>query len=88
MALTYLLFTSITFNFPTLKPVDSENMNYTSAAVGVVMLVALITWFATARKSFRCPGLGEEVVLHSASCVQGEREAEAVRGEKGLRDRY
>lgn len=26
IALLYLVFTSITFNFPTVKPVDSENM--------------------------------------------------------------
>ena len=86
MALVYLLFTSITFNFPTLKPVDSENMNYTSAAVGVVMFVALVTWFTSARGSFRCPELGEEMVLHGAPCVEGEREGEVVRGEKGLKD--
>jgi choline transport protein len=88
MALVYLLFTSITFNFPTLNSVDSENMNYTSAAVGMVMLVALITWFTTARGSFRCPGVGEEVVLHSAPCVEGEQEADVVRDEKVLRDGY
>lgn len=63
-------------------------MNYTSAAVGVVMLVALITWLTTARKSFRCPGLGEEVVLHSAPCVEAEQEAEIVREEKVLREGY
>jgi choline transport protein len=88
MALIYLLFTSITFNFPTLKPVDSENMNYTSAAVGVVMFVALITWFTTARKSFRCPGLGEEVVLHGAPCAEAEQHGEVLRGEKGVRGVY
>jgi choline transport protein len=63
-------------------------MNYTSAAVGVVMLVALITWFTTAKGNFRCPGVGEEVVLHSAPCAEGEREDEVVRDEKGLGDGY
>ncbi|KAI7526194.1 putative GABA permease, partial [Hortaea werneckii] len=37
LGLLYLVFTSITFNFPTLKPVTSENMNYTCAAVGAIM---------------------------------------------------
>jgi choline transport protein len=63
-------------------------MNYTSAAVGVVMLVALITWFTTAKGNFRCPGVGEEVVLHSAPCAEGEREDEVVRDEKGLGNGY
>ena len=82
MALVYLLFTSITFNFPTLKPVDSENMNYTSAAVGVVMVVALITWFTTAKGQFRCPGVGEEMVIDSAPHAEVEEEAQVVGNEK------
>lgn len=88
MALVYLLFTSITFNFPTLKPVDSENMNYTSAAVGVVMVVAAITWFTTAKGSFRTPGVGEEVVIHSAPYAEGEQDAQVVRDEKAQKHAY
>jgi len=55
IGLTYLLFASITFNFPSVYPVTSENMNYTSAAVGVIMLIATVTWFTTARKRFSGP---------------------------------
>lgn len=88
MALVYLLFTSITFNFPTLKPVDSENMNYTSAAVGVVMVVALITWFTTAKGQFRSPGVSEEMVIDSAPHAEVEQEAEFVTNEKGGRAAY
>lgn len=58
VGLLYLLFTVITFNFPTATPVDSANMNYTSAAVGAVMLIALITWFTTGRSHFRGPKSG------------------------------
>jgi len=88
MALVYLLFTSITFNFPTLKPVDSENMNYTSAAVGVVMVVAAITWFTTAKGGFRTPGVGEDVVIHSAPYVEAEQDAQDVRDEKAQKHAY
>lgn len=42
IGLAFLLFTSITFNFPTLGPVDRENMNYTSAAIGVIGLISLV----------------------------------------------
>jgi choline transport protein len=60
-ALIFLLFTSITFNFPSVNPVDPENMNYTSAAVGVVMIVAGVTWVTTAQSQFRGPtGLSDE----------------------------
>lgn len=55
IGLAYLLFACITFNFPSVYPVTSENMNYTSAAVGVIMFVAAITWFTTAKKQFSGP---------------------------------
>jgi choline transport protein len=53
-----LAFFCITFNFPSISPVDSENMNYTSAAIGVVMLISLITWITTGRKRFTGPDAG------------------------------
>ena len=62
IGLVYLLFTVITFNFPGLAPVTSENMNYTSAAVGIIMLIALITWMTTGRKQFRGPESGGVVI--------------------------
>ncbi|KAF2179374.1 GABA permease [Zopfia rhizophila CBS 207.26] len=54
----FLTFCCITFNFPTLSPVDSENMNYTSAAIGVVMLISIATWLSTGRKRFTGPDSG------------------------------
>ncbi|EOD52824.1 putative gaba permease protein [Neofusicoccum parvum] len=54
----YLAFAVITFNFPTVNPVDEENMNYTSAAVGVVMVIAIVTWFTTGRKHYSGPETG------------------------------
>lgn len=65
----FLLFTSITFNFPTVYPVDRDNMNYTSAAVGVIALISLVTWVAGGRRSFTGPrvvgveGTGTEAVV-------------------------
>lgn len=55
IGLLFLVFTSITFNFPTLNPVDAENMNYTSAAIGVIGLISIVTWITTGRKSFTGP---------------------------------
>lgn len=63
----FLVYNCITFNFPTLFPVDSENMNYTSAAVGVIMVVSLVFWITTGRKHFSGPEGGrvmEAMVEH------------------------
>jgi choline transport protein len=51
----YLAFVCIVSNLPTASPVTSENMNYTSAATGLVMLVSLIFWVTTGRKKFTGP---------------------------------
>lgn len=36
--------------------------NYTSAAVGVIMLIAVITWLATGNKQFAGPELGGVII--------------------------
>lgn len=56
VGLVFLLFASITFNFPSTAPVNYESMNYTSAAIGVIALISLITWVTTGRKQFTGPG--------------------------------
>lgn len=56
LGLIFLLFASITFNFPSTSPVNEESMNYTSAAVGVIGLISIVTWFTTGRKNFTGPG--------------------------------
>lgn len=58
IGLVFLVFTSVTFNFPTVSPVDSDNMNYTSAAIGVVALISIVTWITTGRSSFTGPQIG------------------------------
>lgn len=56
IGLVFLLFASITFNFPSTYPVNQESMNYTSAAIGVIALLSLITWVTTGKKNFTGPG--------------------------------
>lgn len=58
IGLTYLLFGSITFNFPYSAPVDKDSMNYTSAAIGVIGVISVITWMTTGHKHFTGPRLG------------------------------
>jgi choline transport protein len=77
IGLTYLLFACITFNFPSENPVNSENMNYTSAAVGVIMFVAAVTWFTTARKRFSGPEL--DGVVDMVAEIQYVSDSEEMR---------
>lgn len=49
VGILYLVFAVITFNFPSVAPVTSGNMNYTSAAVGVSIVTATVTWFTTGK---------------------------------------
>ncbi len=58
VGILYLAFACITFNFPSVYPVNSSNMNYTCAAVAVSVLIALVTWFTTGRKQFTGPQTG------------------------------
>ncbi|KAF2030915.1 GABA permease [Setomelanomma holmii] len=55
----YLAFICVIANLPSAKPVDSNNMNYTSAATGLVMLVSFVFWMTTGRKKFTGPDDGK-----------------------------
>ncbi|KAI5460940.1 putative GABA permease [Mariannaea sp. PMI_226] len=57
----YLVFASVTFNFPSAGPVDSQNMNYCSVAVVIVMLISLITWITNGRERFTMPSLDNPI---------------------------
>ncbi len=54
----FLAFSTVTFNLPSIAPVDKNNMNYTSAAVGIIGLVSLLTWIFDGRKNFTGPQNG------------------------------
>lgn len=70
VGLTFLLFASVTFNFPSTAPVNHESMNYTSAAIGVIALISLITWVTTGRKQFTGPG--------AVSSISGRKTAQST----------
>ncbi|KAF7189472.1 Choline transport protein [Pseudocercospora fuligena] len=78
IGLVFLLFTTITFNFPSVYPVTSENMNYTSAAVGIIMAVALLTWVTTGQKQFTGPEPNE--------VLEGRRASQVVVSEESLHE--
>ena len=80
MGLVFLLFASITFNFPTTHPITQHSMNYTSAAIGVIGLISTVTWFTTGRKHFTGPGAvsfleGQNTMPDAVNAVNAARAA-------------
>ena len=55
VGLVFLTFAGIDFNFPQLGPVSGSNMNYCSAAFGVIGLISFVTWVFDGRKNFTGP---------------------------------
>lgn len=82
LGLLFLLFTSITFNFPTLSPVNEEDMNYTCAAIGVIALVSIATWVTTGRRGFTGPQVQVVEGVGGGETGKGEGKVEAGGGEK------
>ncbi|EHY57142.1 hypothetical protein HRR83_002637 [Exophiala dermatitidis] len=55
VGLVFLLFAGVDFNFPQEGPVSPDNMNYCSAAFGVIGAISLATWVLDGRKNFTGP---------------------------------
>lgn len=66
VAVTWTAFICVVFCLPELNPVNSQTLNYTPIAVGIILLFTLSSWFLWARKWFTGPirhMLEEENVL-------------------------
>lgn len=75
LGLFFLAFAGVDFNFPQVGPVTADNMNYCSAAFGVIALTAVVTWFGGARGTFTGPDIQVEGrVLPAATLVQETQE--------------
>ncbi|KAF2085481.1 GABA permease [Saccharata proteae CBS 121410] len=75
----YLMFAVITFNFPTVKPVTKDDMNYTSAAMGVIMVIAVVTWLTSGREHFTGPQTGEVMEGMEVNVTEEEEPVEKVK---------
>ena len=71
----FLAFASITANFPMVAPVHTNNMNYTSAATGVIAIISLLTWIFGGRKNFTGP---ESSIKNNVVPAEERRSAEVV----------
>ncbi|KAJ9495694.1 hypothetical protein LTR99_010603 [Exophiala xenobiotica] len=58
IGLVFLVFAGIDFNFPQVGPVTGDNMNYCSAAFGIIGLVSVVTWIFDGKKNFTGPQTG------------------------------
>lgn len=74
----FLLFASITFNFPSEAPVTSSSMNYTSAAIGLVTLLSIVTWFTTAAKNFAGPSDVRDLIVEGVENSSSEQPAKVI----------
>ncbi|GKZ29957.1 hypothetical protein AbraIFM66950_007295 [Aspergillus brasiliensis] len=78
----FLFFAFITFNFPSDAPVTPDSMNYTSAAIGLIALLSIFTWFTTARKQFKGPADVQGLVVDGVEQIQEAGEGSARCSEK------
>lgn len=83
-ACTWTLFVSIIFILPTIRPVTPTNMNYAIAFLGLILLSALIYWYARGRKFYHGPiieaQVGEEIE-ESGSGDEKKIESNEIHGE-------
>ncbi len=55
LAVTWILLSSVLFMLPQASPITVDSFNYAPIALAVVLLVATVWWFATARRRFQGP---------------------------------
>ncbi|GAA5911814.1 uncharacterized protein JCM6883_001277 [Sporobolomyces salmoneus] len=70
ICVTYVVFITIIFCLPTVTPVDSQTLNYTPIALGIVFAYILISWFAFARRTFHGPRA--DALKEAARALGGE----------------
>lgn len=58
VGLVFLIFAGVDFNFPQVGPVTVDNMNYCSAAFGIIGLISVVTWIFDGKKNFTGPQTG------------------------------
>ncbi|MFI6347946.1 amino acid permease [Streptomyces sp. NPDC050560] len=55
VAVLWIVFSSVLFMLPQASPISAGSFNYAPLALGAVLLVATVWWFATARRRFQGP---------------------------------
>ncbi|MCL6298203.1 amino acid permease [Streptomyces kronopolitis] len=55
IAVAWILISNVLFMLPQASPITPASFNYAPIALGVVLLIATVWWFATARRRFQGP---------------------------------
>ncbi|MFE7114699.1 amino acid permease [Streptomyces sp. NPDC057654] len=55
VAVTWIVISNVLFMLPQASPITASSFNYAPIALGVVLLIATVWWFATARRRFQGP---------------------------------
>jgi hypothetical protein len=55
IAVTWIVLSNVLFMLPHASPITLASFNYAPIALGVVLLIATVWWFATARRRFKGP---------------------------------
>ncbi len=55
IAVLWIVFSSVLFMLPQVSPIDATSFNYAPIALAVVLTIATVWWFATARRRFQGP---------------------------------
>ncbi|GAA5938478.1 hypothetical protein JCM10213_003305 [Rhodosporidiobolus nylandii] len=83
VALAFTALTTVFFVFPPELPVTGSNMKYAVAVLGLVLLMATLTWFLQSRKDFVGPrDLGGLLELARAEVDRGEKLPGSGRGSR------
>ncbi|MFE9557621.1 amino acid permease [Streptomyces sp. NPDC006703] len=55
IAVVWIALSSVLFMLPQVSPITADSFNYAPIALGAVLLIATVWWFATARRRFQGP---------------------------------
>ncbi|MBD0741042.1 amino acid permease [Streptomyces sp. CBMA152] len=55
IAVIWIVLSSVLFMLPQTSPITTDNFNYAPIALGAVLVIATLWWFATARRRFQGP---------------------------------
>ncbi|KAK8094316.1 amino acid/polyamine transporter I [Apiospora hydei] len=64
VGIAWAILTTVLFVFPPETPVTPDNMNYAIAAFGVMLLIAVTTWFVDGRKHYVGPQVDVDGLLN------------------------
>ncbi|ETS82667.1 hypothetical protein PFICI_04543 [Pestalotiopsis fici W106-1] len=78
----FLIVASISFSFPSEGPVTADNMNYSSAAIAVIMLISLATWVCGGRKNYSIPNFIDIIDSVDSSNTEGGEHGVVTTSEK------